>query len=360
MLSWRDPWHPSGGGAELFTHRILERLASDFEWEVEWFSAAYPGAPQEEFKDGIRFVRIGRQATVQLCAYRRYRGSTSFDVVVDQTNTIPFMAPLYLNAPVTLLIFQLAREVWFHEAPLFIAPVGYLTEPLLLRPYRRVPAITISQSTAASLRDIGLRGEITIVPVGADDPGDAAKPAKTGADDIVVLGRLASSKRIEESIKAAADLNALGWNGTLHVAGSGNPRYRSRLESLAASLRVKATFHGRLSDEERDELLRTATLLWMTSIREGWGLVVTEAARHWTPAVVYDSPGLRDAVRDRQTGLVVSPEHRDLAQATKDLLDDRPRLAAYAQAAREFSCELTWDRAAQAFERALEIAMNVT
>ena len=358
MLSWRDPWHPSGGGAELFTHRILERLARNFGWEAEWFSAAYPGAPQEEVKEGIRFVRVGRQATVQLCAYQRYRGSTSFAVVVDQTNTIPFMTPLYLDAPVTLLIFQLAREVWFHEAPRLIQPVGYLTEPLLLRPYRRVPAITISQSTADSLRDIGLRGEISIVPVGVDDPGEDTKPAKAGTDDIIVLGRLASSKRIEESIKAAADLKALGWNGTLHVAGSGNPRYRNRLEALAASLGVRATFHGRLSDEKRDELLRAATLLWMTSIREGWGLVVTEAARHWTPAVVYNSPGLRDAVRDRQTGLVVPPEHRELAQATKSLLDDRPRLAAYAQAAREFSCELTWDRAAAAFASALEIAMN--
>jgi len=53
----------------------------------------------------------------------------------------------------------------------------------------------------------------------------------------------------------------------------------------------------------------------MTSVREGWGLVVTEANACGTPAIVYDVPGLRDAVIHERTGLVVAPEPGCLAEA---------------------------------------------
>lgn len=358
MLSWRDQWHPAGGGAELITYRVLQGLVSDLGWEAEWFSAAYPGARPEENRDGIRFVRQGSQATVHLLARKRYGDCRSFDIVVDQTNTIPFWTPLYAKTPVTLFIFQLAREVWLYEGPPLLKRLGYWTEPLLLRPYRHVPAITESESTAQSLRDIGLVGPISIVPICVDDLGVETPPKKNDAQDIVVLGRLVPSKRVEESIKAAGALRALGWNGTLHVVGTGETRYTRSVETLAMSLNVRARFHGRVSDSERKELLSASTLLWMTSAREGWGLVVTEAARHWTPSVVYDSPGLRDSVRNRRTGLVVPPDHRELAKATKELLDDRPRLGEYTSAARRFSLEFSWRRTCKEFERALEVAIT--
>ena len=357
VLNWRDPWHPAAGGAEVFTHHILRQLVAQFGWEAEWFSADYPGAVREEQREGIRFVRDGRQATVHLRAFARYRRSSKFDVVVDETNTIPFMTPLYFGAPVTLLIYQLAREVWRYEAPMLLRSVGFASEPLLLRPYRNVPAMTISQSSAESLREIGLRGNISIVPISVDEAGEPEMPAKS-AGDIVVLGRVVPSKRVEESVKAAGDLRALGWEGTLHIVGGGNAQYRAGLEALAASLGVKANFHGRVSSEERTALLRSAALIWMTSVREGWGLVITEAGRHWTPAVVYDSPGLRDAVRHERSGLVVRPDYRELASATHGLLSDRARYDAYARGAREYSMEFTWDRSTAEFQRGLEIAMS--
>ena len=49
-----------------------------------------------------------------------------------------------------------------------------------------------------------------------------------------------------------------------------------------------------------------------TSVREGWGLVVSEAAALGTPTVAYDVPGLRDSTRAAQ-GVVVPPDPRALA-----------------------------------------------
>ncbi len=56
------------------------------------------------------------------------------------------------------------------------------------------------------------------------------------------------------------------------------------------------TFLGHVSDEEKRERLGRAHALVATSVREGWGLVVTEAAEAGVAAIGYDVPGLRDSI----------------------------------------------------------------
>ncbi len=54
---------------------------------------------------------------------------------------------------------------------------------------------------------------------------------------------------------------------------------------------------GRVSEEEKRDRLARAHVLVTTSVREGWGLVVTEAAASGTVPIGYDVPGLRDSIR---------------------------------------------------------------
>ncbi len=56
------------------------------------------------------------------------------------------------------------------------------------------------------------------------------------------------------------------------------------------------TFLGHVSEEEKRERLARAHALVATSVREGWGLVVTEAAASGTVSIGYDVPGLRDSI----------------------------------------------------------------
>ena len=55
------------------------------------------------------------------------------------------------------------------------------------------------------------------------------------------------------------------------------------------------TFFGRTSDELKLELMQKSSVLVATSLKEGWGLIVTEGNSMGTPAVVYDVDGLRDS-----------------------------------------------------------------
>lgn len=350
MLNWRDPGHPRAGGAELLTLRILERLAAS--WEVEWFSAAYDGASPEEIKGDIRYVRDGSQATVHMAAAARYFRASGFDVIVDQINTIPFMSPLYSTAKTVAFIHQLAREVWEYEMPGVIGKVGRALEPYYLAPYRTVPVITVSNSSKQSLRDIGFSGRIHVISECVDECADAHRPVKTEPRDVLYLGRVTPSKRVEDCIVAACHLRDEGWNGRLFIAGSEpNSQYLKSLKELASRHSAPVVFLGRVSDLERSNIMRSASALWMTSVREGWGLVVTEAARHWTPAVVYRVPGLVDSVCDGETGFVTETSPAALARATAVLFSDK--FDAVSERARTVASELTWDRSAREFESAL-------
>lgn len=358
MLNWRDAWHPKAGGAELVTLRVLERLVRRG-ITVEWFSGAYAGAPQKEVRDGIRYVRAGTQATVHLAAWRRYRGTSAFDVVVDQINTIPFYAHAYVQAPTITFIHQLAKEVWHYESTEPLAGLGEAAESWYLRPYRYAHVMTVSASSLASLREIGLRGPISIIPESVDCAAEDAVPPKTFPRDVVTLGRITPSKRPEHAIEAAAALRATGWEGRLILIGSGSPEYVARTRARGtASLGDRFVMAGRVDDERRSQLLRDASCIWMTSVREGWGLAITEAARHGTPAVAYRVPGLVDSVDDGATGYLVDPNPGALAGATARLFEDG--YAAFAERALAASRAYDWDISTDHFERALRnrIAAN--
>lgn len=50
-------------------------------------------------------------------------------------------------------------------------------------------------------------------------------------------------------------------------------------------------------------------------MRDGWGLVVTEASAMGIPAVGYDVPGIRDSILNEKTGFVIEELHMRLQDA---------------------------------------------
>lgn len=81
----------------------------------------------------------------------------------------------------------------------------------------------------------------------------------------------------------------------LWISGGGELLEECKTFCQSRGLENKTTFFGRTSDELKLELMQKATVLVATSLKEGWGLIVTEANSMGTPAVVYDVDGLRDS-----------------------------------------------------------------
>jgi glycosyltransferase involved in cell wall biosynthesis len=324
LFNWRDPRHPAAGGAEVLAHDLLVAF-SKRGYACTLVAAGAPGLPKTEEFEHYTVVRMGNAITCRLhAAAWLWKRRNRIDVVIDEVNTLPFLSRFIVPKKTTLWIFQVAREVWWYEAPPVVAAIGYLLEPLMLKVYRSSPLITISKSSAESLRAIGLRGDIEIieVPLPPRDQGRAA----TVRERIGYVGRLVRSKRVDHIIRAFALVAKTRPNAELWVVGGGSPLMAARLLALAQELGCadRVHFTGYLSNDERDAIVATLDCLAMASVREGWGMVVSEAGRFGVPAVAYDVDGLRDAVVDGSTGLLVSERTPEgLARAMERILSDR-------------------------------------
>src|SRR5438874_2352478 len=110
--------------------------------QVTLFASAVEGRSGHELVSGVQVVRAGGRFGVYRAARRFWSDQPrgSFDVVVDEINTRPFMTPRWIrDTPIVALIHQLAREIWFYETPFPVAVVGrYVLEPWWLRAYRDI------------------------------------------------------------------------------------------------------------------------------------------------------------------------------------------------------------------------------
>jgi glycosyltransferase involved in cell wall biosynthesis len=109
-------------------------------------------------------------------------------------------------------------------------------------------------------------------------------------------------------------------------------------------------FHGFVSDERKLELMSRAHALLFPSQREGWGLIVTEAAVVGTPSIGYDSPGIVDALDEGRAGYLCETNTVGaLAREMNRVIDDPEEYQAMRQSAYDFARQFHWDKTAAAF-----------
>lgn len=313
IFNWRDGAHPNAGGAEMYTHRIAA------EWvkmghSVTLFCSSVKGRAQYDVENGLQIIRRGSKHSVYREAKRFYRieGRGNFDVVIDEVNTRPFSAPRWVNdIPTIAIIHQVCREVWFYEYSWPVAVLGrFILEPMWLRRYRSVPTITVSRSSAMSLKEYGLKN-VTVVAEGMDITQVTAA-STNGKDSIftcIFIGRLAANKRPHDAIKAFQLMLESVPYARMWVIGTGPLE-----QKLRDSSPPEVEFLGRVSESEKRQRLAEAHVLLVTSVREGWGLVVTEAAQCGTLTVGYNVPGLSDSI-PASNGILTDPSPDRLSEA---------------------------------------------
>jgi glycosyltransferase involved in cell wall biosynthesis len=317
VLNWRDLSHPASGGAEVYTEQVLRRWAAAGH-EVTLFAAAVPGRPSDEIRDGYRIVRAGSRFTVYREARRWWRrhGRGTFDVVIDETNTVPFHAHEWVDdgTRTVALVHQTCEEIWHINAPPVLAHLGrHRLEPNWLRRLGDSPILAVSESTRDALARFGAH-DVTVVPEGYEPPHPLPRPVKEEQPTAVFCGRMVSYKRPGDVIRAVGLAREHVPDLRLWMIGGG-----PLLDRLAAAAPGWVTFHGRAPEEEKHDLMARAHVHLAASVREGWGLVVTEAAALGTPTVAYDVPGLRDSTT-AAGGVVVPPRPEAMAARLADLL----------------------------------------
>jgi glycosyltransferase involved in cell wall biosynthesis len=117
-------------------------------------------------------------------------------------------------------------------------------------------------------------------------------------------------------------------------------------------------YHGFISEERKIEILQNAWVFIAPSRIEGWGIAVLEANACGTPAVGSDVNGLRDSIRDGETGLLADGADADkFARHVNALLADDERRAVLRQNARDWAEQHSWDRAVDQLERLFRSAV---
>ena len=343
ILNWKDLAHPAAGGAEVFTEQVARSLVERGH-KVTVFAASVEGRPARELVEGVEVVRGGGTFTVYRAARRFWfrEGRGHYDVVLDEINTRPFLTPRWLvGAPVVALIHQLAREIWWYETPFPISVLGrYVLEPWWLRAYRRVPALTVSESSADSLTRYHGWRDVTVIPEGST-PHPSHSVEKEPDPTVVFLGRLVAMKRPADAIEAFSTLREQNPAAQLWMIGDG-----PLLADLRQDAQPGVTFLGRLERSDLVDRLARAHVLVTTSVREGWGLNVSEAAACGTPSLGYRVPGLIDSVAASGGGLV-EPTPAALGEALGDFFAGRLQL-------QPRPSTVSWQEVADAVERRLQ------
>jgi phosphatidylinositol alpha-1,6-mannosyltransferase len=172
---------------------------------------------------------------------------------------------------------------------------------------------------------------------------------------IITVARLVPHKGQDMGIRALAQLSRDFPDLRYILVGEGHDELR--LRALARELGVfeKVGFVGPMRDDELPEAYATSTI-YLGASRvdkeinvEGFGISFLEAGASGVPSVAGDSGGVRSAVRDGETGIVVPPTDPDaIADALRSLLVNPERRTAMGRAARRaVETHYNWDRVAR-------------
>jgi glycosyltransferase involved in cell wall biosynthesis len=364
------PW--TVGGAERWYRALAERLVAEghevtYLTRVQWQPGAEPRIP------GVRVVAVSRADPLYDDAGRRRIGPPlrfgagvlrhlarhrrAYDAA--HLCSFPFFSLLAARAalagtgtPLAVDWFEVwSRGYWEEYLGLPGGLIGHAVQRLcvLLTPR----AFVFSALHERRLRDEGLRGGVVrLRGLWGGDPADVPEPrAPAEPPTVVFAGRHIPEKRVA-SIPAAI---ALLPGHRARILGDGPERGAVQDEVARLGLGDVVDVPGFVDAEEVAEAMATASCLLLPSVREGYGLVVVEAARLGTPSVVVRAPdnAAVELVEDGVNGVVApdgTPEA--LAAAITAAAPLRASTAAwFRRQARELSVDGSLDAVLAAYRR---------
>jgi len=355
FVAWRDLDDPEAGGSELHAHRIAS-LWAQAGIEVTFRTSAVAGQEDVVERNGYRVVRrSGRYAVFPGAAWQGLRGRRRpGEGLVEVWNGMPFFSPLWYRGPRIVFLHHVHAEMWRMVLPGWLARVGETVEQRVAPPlYRRSRVVTLSESSRAEIVEmLGIGADrISVVPPGVSSifsPG-----GKRSATPLVVAaGRLVPVKRFDLLIESLVRVKERCPELRAVVLGEGYER--AALEGLRRHSNAEGWIDlpGRVSDAELLEWYRKAWVVSSTSLREGWGMTMTEAGACGTPVVASDIAGHRDAVLHGRTGLLADGAD-GVAAALVEVLTDAGLRERLGRGALERSRWFTWQAAARSTLEAL-------
>ena len=335
VLIFSLAYYPHVGGAEVALKEITDRI-KDIEFHM--LTLRFKGEPREERVGNVFVHRIGNGSSylskilfVPRAAFaaRAMHASLHFDALWAMMSymVLPVVLAQFLSVrPPYLLTLQDGDPFSRTFGRWFILPF----RPLLSVGFKRATAVSaLSTYLAVWAKRMGYKGEVTIIPNGADLRRFIARPhlefQTAGQINLVTSSRLVHKNAIDDIIRA---LVFLPGNIQFVVYGTG-PEERA-LRRLAEELEVadRVLFKGYVSHEELARAFVTAHIFIRPSRTEGFGASFIEAMAAGLPVIATQEGGIADFLFDEKrnpdkptTGWAVDANFPvEIADAVKEIM----------------------------------------
>jgi glycosyltransferase involved in cell wall biosynthesis len=399
MLTSSYPLYPGD-----MTAPFIEEIATGLAARGHAIHVVLPDHPRLRRDACVRGVRLHPFAVApiqQWGAAWGYAGSLAGDV--ELTKGAFALAPLAL-AGATRAVRRVAREVgadlihaqwvipngppaaavaWRSRTPLVVSLHGsdvFLAERL--KPvgraarwaFRSAGGVTACSDDLAN-RAVALGARATdtaVIPYGVH--GDQFHPVASetraavrawfglpaATPILLCAGRLVYKKGFAVAVDAFAKLAAAHPGAYLVIAGNGPLEGDLRARAREHGLADRVIFAGRVDRDRHPELVAACDVYLLPSVHDHRGNVdglpnaLLDALAAGCAVVASDVAGVRLAVREDKTGILVPEQDADaLARAVDGLLRDPRWRAQLGVAARaDVTTRLTWERTAAAYEAA--------
>jgi glycosyltransferase involved in cell wall biosynthesis len=319
------------GGTPTVVRELAIRLNHPPEVQVEVACLAKWGAVADQLREaGIRVTALWAAGVRDVGVVRRFaklvrerRIDTVFSFLIH-ANVVAAVGSLFL------------RDVRFIQSIQTTQPRPRWHWWLQLVAHHAADRVVVPSESVAKVAsqrsDIG-RGKLEVIS-NAIDCSTGVSPVPHGRDaratrKVGFLGRLDPIKRVPDLLEAMALLDE---EFGLHIFGDGAERNRIQSEIARLGLQQRVTLHGTTANPQA--AIAQMDVLVLPSQAEGFGLVLIDAMAARVPVVATNVPGIRDVVRNEQTGLLVPVgEPAELAKAIRRVTEDhalRERLVAAA------------------------------
>lgn len=358
IYNWRDIKHPKAGGAEIVT-MVHAKSFIKAGHKVIWFSPRFKGSKEHEVIDEVEIYRKGNKLSVYAWAPLFYLFSgKKIDLVIDQIHGIPFFTPLFVRKPKIAFIHEVAKEIWDYMEPFPINTLGKIIEPIYFKLYKNITFWVPSNSTTKDVELMGINKKNCVKILCGINNKSLKKPFKKGKKPIFIfVSRMVGMKGIEDVIDAYSYIVKERNDSELWLVGGGEKEYVDLLKRKVNKLGIQKNviFYGFVDEKKKLGLMRRASILLHASVKEGWGLVVVEAASQSTPSVVYDVAGLRESVRNNETGYVIRKNTpKELAKVTLELFNDNKAYSRFQKNCLVWASSIKWDKELEKSLRLIE------
>ncbi|KMQ52027.1 Glycosyl transferase [Chitinispirillum alkaliphilum] len=360
ILNWRDIQHPEAGGAEIHLTEIFSRLAAKGHTVTLLTTRFRESRPFETHK-GIEVRRVAGNSLFNIQApllIRKVLKQRPIDCIIDDVNKLPFFSNRWFPSIPTGAIFHHLFGKSIYD--ITNKPVGtyvYAMERLFGIGYRNVQCCAVSKSTADELISLGIASKnMTVIENSVDTDHLSPDSGVQKQDNLLLyVGRLKRYKRVDLVFEAMRILGERGLDLRFVIAGAGDDEGFLKKRCRELGLEERVTFRGLVTEEEKLNLLRSASMFLNTSLKEGWGITNIEAAACGTAVVANDAPGLRDSVLHEKTGILFKEnDANSLAESIFEIYSNPQKRQSFQSEGRKWAQKFSWDNSTERIEKWIE------